>query len=157
MHEELPFNFVPVSLIFWYKTCRSRHCGPARIPAPLPAGYAPPHELPVAPLHTVPLCTCLRCPTEIHFPQRRRTLFVTPSKASHVRGTRMWRWSTFTPPRHAAYAAQCGLFLLRRSYPEAVQIDLRIERCSFFPRFEGSGDVQHQRTSTIGICCFAAS
>jgi hypothetical protein len=28
----------------------------------------------------------------------------------------MRRWSTFTPPRHAANAARCGLFLLRRSY-----------------------------------------
>jgi hypothetical protein len=39
-----------------------------------------------------------------------------PLKASVVRGTRMRRWSTFTPPRHAAHAARCGLFLLRRSY-----------------------------------------
>jgi hypothetical protein len=28
----------------------------------------------------------------------------------------MRRWSTFTPPRHAAGAARCDLFLLRRSY-----------------------------------------
>jgi hypothetical protein len=28
----------------------------------------------------------------------------------------MQRWSTFTPPRHAAGAARCNLFLLRRSY-----------------------------------------
>ena len=27
----------------------------------------------------------------------------------------MWRRSTFTPPRHAATAPRCGLFLLRRS------------------------------------------
>src|SRR5271168_337336 len=39
-----------------------------------------------------------------------------PLKASVVRGTRMRRGSTFTPPRHAANAARCGLFLLRRSY-----------------------------------------
>src|SRR5271156_2656308 len=39
-----------------------------------------------------------------------------PLKASVVRGTRMRRWSTFTPPRHAANAARCGLFSLRRSY-----------------------------------------
>src|SRR6201997_3253770 len=39
-----------------------------------------------------------------------------PLKASLVRGTRMGRWSTFTPPRHAANAARCGLFSLRRSY-----------------------------------------
>src|SRR5271155_3215672 len=39
-----------------------------------------------------------------------------PLKPSVVRGTRMRRWSTFTPPRHAAGAARCGLFLLRRSY-----------------------------------------
>jgi Siphovirus Gp157 len=32
-----------------------------------------------------------------------------------VRGTRIWRWSTFTPPQNAAHAAFCGLFLLRRS------------------------------------------
>src|SRR5271155_2765789 len=39
-----------------------------------------------------------------------------PLKASVVRETRMRRWSTFTPPRHAANAARCGLFSLRRSY-----------------------------------------
>jgi hypothetical protein len=39
-----------------------------------------------------------------------------PLKASHVRGTRMRRWSTFTAPGHVATAARCGLFLLRRSY-----------------------------------------
>src|SRR5271156_3409609 len=53
-------------------------CGQARTPVPLPAGSAPPHELPVALLHTVPPCTCLRCPTETHFSQWRRTSFVTP-------------------------------------------------------------------------------
>jgi hypothetical protein len=42
-------------------------CVPARTPAPLPAGYAPPQELPAVPLHTVPLCTCPWCPTETHF------------------------------------------------------------------------------------------
>jgi AraC-like DNA-binding protein len=31
-----------------------------------------------------------------------------------VRETRFWRWSTFTPPHHAANAASRGLFLLRR-------------------------------------------
>ena len=32
----------------------------------------------------------------------------------------MRRWSTFTPPRHAANAARCGLFSLRRSYESAA-------------------------------------
>jgi hypothetical protein len=36
----------------------------------LPAGCAPPREVPVVPLHTVPLCTCLRCPTETHHHDR---------------------------------------------------------------------------------------
>ena len=53
-------------------------CGPDRTPVPLPAGSAPPHELPAVPLHTVPLCTYLRCPTKTHVSQRRRTWFVTP-------------------------------------------------------------------------------
>src|SRR5215469_5613572 len=39
-------------------------CAPTRTLVRLPAGCAPPRELPVVPLHTVPLCTCLRCPTE---------------------------------------------------------------------------------------------
>jgi hypothetical protein len=55
------------------------------------AGSAPPHELPDVPLHTVPLCTCLRCPTETHLYQWRRTLFDTPLKASVVRRTKMRR------------------------------------------------------------------
>ena len=43
----------------------------------------------------------------------RRTCSVTP-RALMVCETRMWRWTTFTPPHHAANAARCGLFLLRR-------------------------------------------
>jgi hypothetical protein len=37
-----------------------------------------------------------------------------PLKALVVRETRIWRWSIFTPPCHAASAASRGLFLLRR-------------------------------------------
>ena len=33
-----------------------------------------------------------------------------PLIGSVVHGTRMWRWTTFIPPRHAASAAQYGLF-----------------------------------------------
>ena len=37
-----------------------------------------------------------------------------PLIGSLVHGTRMWRWTTFIPPRHAASAAQRGLFSIRR-------------------------------------------
>ncbi len=70
-------------------------------------------EPPAAHAHTVPPCTCLRCSTEQRPPGRQRTCFVTP-RALMVCETRMWRWTTFTPPRHAANAARRGLFLLRR-------------------------------------------
>src|ERR1700755_3267500 len=53
-------------------------------------------------------------------PQRHRTLFVTPGKLRLSVELECGGWSTFTPPRHAAHAARCGLFLLRRSYPNAV-------------------------------------
>ena len=35
----------------------------------------------------------------------------------------MWRWSTFTPPRHAATAPRCGLFSLRRSYYDTQSLE----------------------------------
>jgi hypothetical protein len=38
---------------------------------------APRQPVRLRPLHSVPLCTCLRCLTETHFPQWRRTSFVT--------------------------------------------------------------------------------
>jgi hypothetical protein len=37
-----------------------------------------------------------------------------PPAYSVVRETRIWQWSVFTPPRHAASVALLGLFLLRR-------------------------------------------
>src|ERR1035438_9693223 len=42
-----------------------------------------------------------------------------------VRETRIRRWSTFTPPRHAAAAAPRGLFSLRRSYVSENSFDMR--------------------------------
>ena len=76
-------------------------CAPDRTPGPLPAGRSPPRELSVVPLHTVPLCTCLRCPTETHHLNRRRTLFVTP-------------WSFACPWNQNAAG---GLLLLRHVTP----------------------------------------
>lgn len=51
--------------------------GAARTPVRL--SLAPPLHMNCPPhsCHTVPLCTCLRCPTETHFSQWCRTWFVT--------------------------------------------------------------------------------
>jgi hypothetical protein len=79
---------------------------------------------------TVPLCTCLRCPTEKHFSQRRRTSFVTPSKLpisvepDGGSGLLLLRHVTPLPRRdvvyfysgaHTSYLAVC-LFLHKRTF-----------------------------------------
>ena len=90
-------------------------CGPARTPVPLP--LAPPLHMNCPPYP----CIQFHCVHASGVPQNTR-LSTAPNLTRHplnapvVCGTKMRRWSTFTPPRHAAIAARCGLFLLRRSY-----------------------------------------
>src|ERR1700688_2723577 len=44
-----------------------------------------------------------------------------------------------------------------RLVPEAVQVDVVVERRTLFPRLDDFTEAQHQTTSTSGSCCLAAS
>ena len=44
-----------------------------------------------------------------------------------------------------------------RLIPEAVEVDVVVERSTLFPRLDDLVETQHQTTSTRGICCLAAS
>src|SRR5580700_8822295 len=44
-----------------------------------------------------------------------------------------------------------------RLVPEAVEVDVVVERCTLFPRLDDFIEAQHQTTSTSGTCCLAAS
>ena len=62
---------------------------------------------------------------------------------------------------HAAdahdHAKVAALGQKRAAAPEPIEVQVRIQRGGFLPRFQDSIHSKHQRTSTAGISCLPAS
>src|SRR5947207_12590928 len=56
----------------------------------------------------------------------------------------MWRRYPFSPPRHAANAARCGLFLIRRSYPLAAGVFPHLRSVAELPKGLSARSVRRQ-------------